>query len=191
METLGVQTRRAARIALVAGSFFFPNAAVRGQSPERTDPEVEIFMKIDGLKGPVVDRDHQGWIAVDSFNYGISHPVGAEGKADHKGLVLVKAVDKVSPLLYLRCTNGQPLDEVALEITRTASDDVAVQLFRLGQATVTSIQVSAHSGGKQATERVTLRYESIAWTYIKMDPDTGSVISEVTMQWDPTEEDGS
>jgi len=148
-------------------------------------------MKIDGLKGQMIDRDRQGWIAVDSFSYGITHPVGTDGKADHKGMVLVKAVDKVSPLLYLHCSNGQPLDEVALEITRTAGDDVTVQVFRLGQATVTSVQVSASTGGKQVTERLTLHYESIAWSYLTMDPDTGGVISDVTIQWNQAADSGS
>jgi len=192
METMGVQIRRAARIVLVAGILFLsPGTAIRAQAPERADPEVEIFMKIDGLKGQVIDRDHQGWVTVDSFNYGITHPVGADGKADHKGLVLVKAVDKVSPLLYLHCSNGRPLNEVALEITRTAGDDVTVQMFRLGQATVTSVQVSANAGGKQVTERLTLHYESIAWSYLTMDPDTGGVISEVAMQWNQAADGGS
>ena len=41
------------------------------------------------------------------------------------------------------------------------------------------------------TERLTLHYESIEWSYLTLDPDTGSVISEVTMQWNQAADGGS
>ncbi len=83
------------------------------------------------------------------------------------------------------------MDKIVLEITHTADDDVSIQEFRLHNATVTSVQASAGTGAKRATERLTLHYESIAWTYVRVDPITGSVISEVTMQWDLTDDDDS
>lgn len=163
----------------------------QGQSPRRAEPVVGVFLKIDGIEGQAADSAHQGWIAVDSFSYGISRPAGSSEEASHKGLTLVKGVGKASPFLYLHCSSGRPLDEVVLEVTRTAGDDVSVQEFRMRHVTITSIQTSGSSGARQATERLTLCYKSIAWTYVKIDPITGSVISELTMQWDLTEGDES
>jgi len=192
METTRIQSRMAtAKAVLAVGLFAALAEMAQGQPPTRVTPVVEIFLEIDGVEGAVVGNGHQGWIAVDSFNYGISRPVGADEKADHKGLTLVKSVGRASPFLYMHCSSGRPLEEVVLEITRTAGDDVSMQEFRMRNVTITSVQTSASSGAKRATERLTLHYESIAWTYVRVDPITGGVISEVTMQWDLTAGDES
>lgn len=192
MRTVQIHRRQAGACAvLLAGVLAILGTTAQGQPPRRAEPVVDIFLKIEGIEGQAADSGHQGWIEVDSFSYGVSRPVGATETATHKGLTLVKGMDKASPFLYLHCSSGRPLDEVVLEITRTAGDDVSMQEFRLRRATVTSVQASAASGAKQVKERLTLCYETIAWTYIKVDPVTGSVISEVTMQWDLTDGDES
>jgi type VI secretion system secreted protein Hcp len=181
----------AARAVLVTGIYLTLGPAAQGQPPTRAEPVVDIFLRVDGIAGEATDSGHAGWIDVDSFSYSISRPAGTSETATHQGLTLVKHVDKASPFLYLHCSSGRPLDKMVLEITRTADDDVSIQEFRLHNATVTSVQASAGTGDKRATERVTLHYESIAWTYVRVDPITGSVISEVTMQWDLTDGDDS
>ena len=192
METTRIQSRMpAAKAVLAAGVFVTLAGMAQGQPPARVTPVVEMFLKIDGVEGEAAGNGRQGWIHLDSFNYGISRPVGATEAASHKGLTLVKGVDKASPFLYLHCSSGRPLEKVVLEITRTADDDISIQEFRLHNATVTSVQASAATGTKRATERLTLQYESIVWTYVKVDPVTGRVISEVTMQWDLTDDDES
>lgn len=158
----------------------------QGQTPA---PAVEIFLKIDGVAGDAKGNGHEGWIAVDSFNYGITRPAGPDQKAGHRGLTLVKGVDKASPFLYLYCSNGRPLEEVVLEITHTTGDHMGVQEFRMRRATITSVQTSGSTGNKEATERLTLQYQAVAWTYLKIDPLTGSVISELTMQWELPEDE--
>jgi len=192
MRTTRIYSRPAGVCAvLLVGVLAGLATTAQGQPPRRAEPAVAIFMKIEGIEGQAADSGHQGWIEVDSFSYGVSRPVGATEAATHKGLTLVKGMDKASPFLYLHCSNGRPLDEVVLEITRTVGDDVSIQEFRLRRATVTSGQASAASGAKQVTERLMLCYESIAWTYVKVDPVTGSVIYEMTMQWDLTGDDES
>lgn len=181
----------AARAVLVTGIYLTLGPAVQGQPPTRAEPVVDIFLRVDGIAGEATDSGHADWIDVDSFSYSISSPADTGETAAHQGLTLVKDVDKASPFLYLHCSSGRPLDKMVLEITRTADDDISIQEFRLHNVTVTSVQASAGTGAKRATERLTLRYESIAWTYVKVDPITGSVISEVTMQWDLTDGDDS
>jgi type VI secretion system secreted protein Hcp len=191
MNTISTRNRiPAGRAVLAVGLFTLLAEMVQAQESTGVDPAVDILLRIEGFEGDVAEKDRAGWIAVDSFNYGLSRPVGADEAARHKGLTLVKSVDRASPFLYLHCSSGQPLDEVVVETTRTAGDDVSIQEFRLRKVTVTSVQTSAASNAKRATERVTLHYESITWTYVKLDPVTGNVISELTMQWNLREEDG-
>lgn len=187
MENKRMQTRRVvAWLLLVAGVWLVFQRPAWGQSAERSAPTVAVFLKIQGIDGESVDSGHQGWIDVESFTYGVSRPVGSTEPAHHRGLMLDKAVDKSTPYLYLHCSNGQPLQEVVVEITRTAADGVSIQEYRLRNATVTSINTSVGAGAQRTKERLTLHYESIAWTYVKVDPANGSVISQLTMQWDET-----
>jgi len=190
MTSVSPPQRTAGRIVL-AGVFFLLHSVVQGQPPEGAGSAVEILLKIDGIEGQVAAPDRQGWVAVDSFDYTILRPVGDDQKANRVGVTLVKAVDKASPFLYLHCSSGQALDEVVLEVTRTAGDEVSTQEFRMGRVTVTSVKASAHAGAKHATERVTLHYGSIAWTYVRVDSVTGGVISEVTMHWDAAADERS
>ncbi len=160
----------------------------QGQTSEPGAAALEIFLKIDGVEGDARGDGREGWITVDSFNYSITRPAGPEQKASHKGLALVKSVDKASPFLYLYCSNGQLLEDVVLEVTHATEGHVGVQEFRMRQVTITSVQTSGNVGGKGATERLTLQYRAIGWTYLKVDPITGSVISELTMQWELPDE---
>jgi len=190
MDTISIRNRMpAARAVLAVGLFTLLAEMAQAQEPTRVDPVVDILLRIDGFEGDVTEKDRAGWITVDSFNYGLSRPVGAAEAARHQGLTLVKRVDRASPFLYLHCSSGRPVDEVVLEVTSTAGDDVSIQEFRLRTVTVTSVQTSATANAKRTTERLTLHYESIAWTYVKLHPVTGNVISELTMQWDLGEED--
>ena len=191
MKKERTDTRFATWLVLVAGLWGVLDTTAQSQTDARLDPVVNVFFKIDGIEGESTDSGHPGLIDVASLTYGVSRPAGADQKASHKGLTIVKDVDKASPFLYLHCSSGRTLDEVVLEITRTADNDISVQEFKMRNVTVTSVQASATSGSKRATERLTLHYESIAWTYVKVDPLTGSVISEVTMHWDLADDSGT
>jgi type VI secretion system secreted protein Hcp len=187
--------RRLSAFCLVLGAgtwLVLSDNTAQSQLPGRTlEPGEKAFLHILGISGESADPDHEGWIDIASFSYGLSRPAGdptaldlAPPPATHRGLSLVKNADRATGLLYLHCNSGQPIEEVVLEVTRTTEHGITVQEYRLRNVIVTSIQTSGgtRSGG-QATERVTLHYGSIEWTYLRLDPATGGVISEVAMQW--------
>jgi len=194
MKTVRIPTRLAA-ICLVActGSWLVFVSAAQSQSPAaRQEPSERVFLRIQGVDGESTDRNHPGWIDIVSFTYGLSRPPidpmaidGPQPPANHRGLSLVKYADRATGLLYMNCNNGRPIEEVVLEVQQTTELGVSVQEYRLQGVIVTAVQTSSGSRtGARASENVTLHYASVQWTHVRLDPVTGSVISEVAMHWD-------
>lgn len=196
MKTTHMRTRLSAVcLVLATGTWLVLNDTARSQLPAaRLEPSEKVFLRIRGIEGESTDLDHQGWIDVASFTYGLSRPPGdpaaidgPQEPANHRGLSLVKGADRATGVLYMHCNSGQPIDEAVLEVTRTAEHGISVQEYRLRNVVVTAIQTTGGTrSGARATESVTLHYASVEWTYVRLDPVTGSVISEVAMQWDLT-----
>ncbi len=196
MKTTRMRTRlSAACLVLGTGMWLVLSDTARSQLPAaQLEPSEKVFLRIQGIEGESTDPDHQGWIDVASFTYGLSRPAddptaigGPQEPANHQGLSLVKGADRATGLLYMHCNSGRPIEEVVLEVTRTTEHGISVQEYRLQNVVVTSIQTSGGTrSGTRATENVTMHYGSVEWTYVRLDPVSGSVISEVTMQWDLT-----
>ncbi len=194
METVRIPTRLAAICLVVCtGSWLVFGSAAQSQFPAaRQEPSERVFLRIQGVDGESTDRDHPGWIDIASFTYGLSRPPidpmaidGPQPPANHRGLSLVKYADRATGLLYMHCNNGRPIEEAVLEVQQTTENGVSVQEYRLQEVVVTTVQTSGGTrSGARATENVTLHYASVQWTHVRLDPVTGSVISEVAMQWD-------
>ena len=162
-------------------------------------PGEKPFLHIQRVSGESTDPDPEGWIDIASFSYALSRPVGDPTAPDatpppvtHRGLNLVKSTDRATGLLYLHCNSGQPIEEVVLEVTRTTQHGITVQEYRLRDVVVTSIQTSGGTrSGIRPTENVTLHYGSVEWTFLRLDPVTGGVISEIAMQWSRADSNAS
>ncbi len=199
MKTTRMRTRlSAACLVLGTGTWLVLSDTARSQLPTPLlEPSEKVFLQIRGIEGESADPDHQGWIDIASFTYGLSRPPGdpatigePQPPANHRGLTLVKGADRATGLLYMHCNSGRPIEEAVLEVTRTTEHGISVQEYRLQDVVVTSIQTSGGTrSGARATENVTLHYASVEWTYIRLDPVTGNVISDVAMQWDLTGSD--
>lgn len=72
------------------------------------------YMKIEGVEGEAIDKDHKGWIDVLSVS-GLAAQNSTRdaasglptGKRQHKPLTIVKEMDKSSPLLARSSGNSQ------------------------------------------------------------------------------------
>jgi len=187
MKTMCLSTRLAmASLLVAAGVWLTLETTAQSQSPGRFEPTIAVFLKIQGVEGGATDSAHPGWIDVESFTYGLTRPADGAEPATHRGLSIVKDIDRATPFLYLHCSSGQLIEEAVLEITRTAPDGVCIQEYRLRNARVTSVSAATGRDATKATERLTLHYGSVEWTYVKVDPLTGSGVSEVAIQWNPT-----
>src|SRR5471032_1144068 len=86
---------------------------------------MDMFMKIDALKGESVDKVHAGEIDVLALSWGASNSGSAHvgggagaGKANVQDLSFTKYVDKSTPDLLLSTCNGKHYDVATLVIRK-------------------------------------------------------------------------
>src|SRR5262249_40228380 len=89
---------------------------------------IDIFLKIEGIKGESKDATHKDEIDVLSWSWGMSQSGsfhtgggGGSGKVRVRDLSFVKPVDKASPILGQHLTNGKHIKSARL-VVRKAGD---------------------------------------------------------------------
>ena len=75
---------------------------------------LDIFLKLDGIKGESTDTQHREEIDVASFSWGLSQQRtmgtgggSGAGKADFRDLQVITNVSQASPQLLLACAAGR------------------------------------------------------------------------------------
>jgi len=84
-------------------------------------------------------------------------PSGSQSRSGE--VIILKKMDKASPLLFKAATAGEPLKEVVVELRR--SDGKSVQRLTLEKVIVSSIQRKTQAQGNAPEEELTLRYQQL------------------------------
>ena len=128
------------------------------------------FLKIQGIAGESSDQNHKNWIDVQSITWGGKNPAagvprsGSQSKGPGS-LVIVKRVDKASPLLRSKSGGGQTFPQVVLETSGTGPDGKpGVYIYKLTDATIASLN-SSGGGSAGPQESISFNYTKISWTY--------------------------
>jgi len=132
---------------------------------------VHLYLKIAGSKtskfNPEVGSDKIMVIAVSHEIVSPRDPASgqATGKRMHKPFVIMKELDKSTPLLYQALVTNEQIKEVVFEAYRPAGAG-KVTVFKSGKlenARIKSIQKSKRPNGKEF-ETISFTYEKITWT---------------------------
>jgi type VI secretion system secreted protein Hcp len=126
------------------------------------------FLKYEGIDGESKDRQHKGWIDVESWNWGMEQSEGmtarsmrgSSGRANFKGLVITKKVDSATPGVMRYFAQGNRLREVLFEVS-LGGDGPATLRMVLTNAQVTSVHIEEAAGGGRATERVSISFSKV------------------------------
>lgn len=133
---------------------------------------VNAYLKVDGRPGASTSR--QDHIDVLSFSFGaaMQHVIGPGsaggearvGRADIHNLTVMKAMDKVSPLLFDDLVTGNILKTVDLIYDKPMGDAQEDYIkYHMENALITSIQ---HSGSNEnPSESVSFAFEKIKVSY--------------------------
>jgi len=133
---------------------------------------VNAYLKIDGRPGASTSK--QDHIDVLSFSFGASmqHVIGpgsggAEsrvGRADVHNLTVMKAMDKVSPLLFDDCVTGNILKTVDLIYDKPMGDQQEDYIkYHMENALITSIQQSGSN--ENPTESISFAFDKVKVCY--------------------------
>jgi type VI secretion system secreted protein Hcp len=133
---------------------------------------VDMFIKIDALKGESKDKTHKGEIDVLAWSWGLSNSGtfhlgggGGAGKASIQDLSFTKYVDSSSADLQLACANGKHFKSAKLVVRKAGETPLEYIIIELTEFLVTSVSTGGSGGEDRLTENVTLNFEQVHFTY--------------------------
>jgi type VI secretion system secreted protein Hcp len=145
-----------------------------------------IFAEFTGITGEADQKDHEGWIEIDSFSYAMGTPGSGTGAVRRRGdvviedMVLVKGVDKTTPKLMEAAAKGTVITTVTIEAGQEYDGDLQIfYRYELENVMVTSYQ-STVGATEVPTDTLTLNFEEITVTYTEYD-DMGK--SKGNVEW--------
>lgn len=150
---------------------------------------VDIFLKIEGVKGESMIQDHEGEIDVLAWSWGLTqtgtmhHGGGAgAGKVDIQDISFTKYVDKASPNLIRACCNGEHFAEAVLLVRKAGKDPLDYFKVTMSPVLITSVSTGGSGGEEKLTENVSLNFAKMEVGYTPQKED-GTGDAEVTLKW--------
>jgi len=153
---------------------------------------VDIFLKLDGIKGESLDDKHKDEIELSSFSFGLANPSvhvngggGASGKVSFQDIHFTSKVSSASPMLMLACASGQHIKEGQITV-RKAGDNrqtgTEFLFYKFETVVITSVQDSI-STDEGPSESVSFAFAKVNIEYKPQKPD-GSLGAAVEFGWD-------
>ncbi len=135
------------------------------------------YLEFDGIPGESASNQFEGWIEIDSIQFGANRAIAWVNGSPRPGSVVVsdvvvtKRIDRASPLLFLAAVQGAP-KMVKIHFTKHTPDGETVYL----RITLHDVLVSSFStsGSAEFSEEVSLLYTRIDIEYI---PETGNPVA--------------
>ncbi len=130
-----------------------------------------MWIKIDGCKGEATDDAHKDEIDIQSFSWGMSHPVSSSGTGQSMGestasdLSVMKLVDRASPNLMKFCMNAKVFPEVLLTCRKRGETPIDYMKLKMKNALISSIQNSGAGEGGPLSESVSFAFTAVEVEY--------------------------
>jgi type VI secretion system secreted protein Hcp len=150
---------------------------------------VDMFLKLDGIKGESKDHKHKDTIHIESFSWGLSQTGahgsgggGGAGKVSVHDISITKFVDKATTALMLACANGKHLKEGLITVRKAGEKPVEYLKIKLEDILISGVQFAGH-GGDLLSENVTLNFSKFGVEYMEQD-EKGAGKAGGDMKWD-------
>ncbi|WP_047194642.1 Hcp family type VI secretion system effector [Caldimonas brevitalea] len=154
---------------------------------------VDMFLKIDDVKGESVDAKHKGTIDVLAWSWGLSQSGtthlgggGGSGKVSVQDISLTKYVDKSTPTLMLACCNGKHYKEAVLTVRKAGEKPLEYIKITMKEVIVANLSTGGSGGEDRLTENLTLNFAEFKVEYTPQKPD-GSGEAVVESAWNIAE----
>lgn len=151
---------------------------------------VDMFLKLDGIKGEAQDHKHGGTIHIESFSWGMNQTGvsgtsggGGAGKVSVHDISITKHVDKSSPALMLFCANGKHIANGLITVRKAGEKPLEYMKIKLADIIISSVQHAGHGGSDLLTENVTLNFAKF-WVEYQEQKADGTGQPGGDMGWD-------
>lgn len=145
---------------------------------------IDVYLRIDGIKGESNDDRHKDWIECKSVRWELSQTKSATAstggghtaeRSEHGDIVISKLADLSSPLLLQNCSSGKTIANATIEFMRADAMGERVKYFEIALENVLIGGVSPRvCEGDILGEHVALKYSKIKWHYTRHDISGGS-----------------
>jgi type VI secretion system secreted protein Hcp len=147
---------------------------------------VDMFIKIDDLKGDSVDHKHKDAIRVLSWSWGMSQsgsthvsPGSGSGRVNVQDLSFTKHIDDSTPNLIQFCCSGVHFKEAMLTVRKAGGQDQVEYLkIKLQDIIISAVSTGGSGGDDRITENVTLNFAKFEVTYTPQTKVGGSGASK-------------
>lgn len=137
---------------------------------------VDMFLKIDAVKGESADSKHKGEIDVLAWSWGMKQEGtmhqgagGGAGKVSVQNLLFTKYVDSASPHLMKACATGQHFKEATLVVRKAGGTPLEYITIKMAKVLVASVSTGGSGGEDRLTENVSLNFASVKMNYVPQD----------------------
>lgn len=151
---------------------------------------VDMFIKIDTIKGESIDASHKDEISVLAWSWGLSQSGSTHistgsgaGKVNVQDLSLTKWVDTATTALMGAACKGTHIKEAKLTVRKAGDKPLEYIKITLNDVIVSSISTGGSGGEDRLTENVVLNFGKFKVEYTAQKED-GSAGGAFTVGWD-------
>ncbi|GJD52998.1 Protein hcp1 [Methylobacterium crusticola] len=150
---------------------------------------VDIFLKLEGIKGEAQDDKYKDEIDVLAWSWGAAqsgttHMGGGSGsgKVAVQDLSVTKYIDKSSATLFQHCCNGKHITKGKLIVRKAGEKPLEYLTVELEDIIVTHVSLGGSGSEDRLTENVTLNFATFHVKYAVQNKD-GSKGAECEHKW--------
>ena len=136
---------------------------------------IDVYLKIDGIKGESADSEHLGWIELTSAQWGVKQPKSATAstggghtaeRCEHQTIAISKLADLSSPLLMQTCSAGKTIPKARIELMRADGQGERVKYYEveLENVLIANISQIVHQGDV-LHDSIGLKFSQVKWKY--------------------------
>jgi type VI secretion system secreted protein Hcp len=150
---------------------------------------LDMFIKIDDIKGESVDSKHPAEVQVLSWSWGMTQsgtthagPGGGAGKVNVQDLSFTKYIDTATPNLIKYCCGGKHFKSALLTVRKAGGSPLEYVKIKLSDLLISSISTGGSGGEDRLTENVTLNFALFEVTYTGQKKD-GTADAAIPVTW--------
>ena len=151
---------------------------------------VDMFLKLDDVKGESVDSKHKEEIDVLAWSWGMSQSGtthmgtgGGAGKVSVNDLSITKYLDKASTTLIISCCSGTHFKQGVLTVRKAGGKEPLEYIkITMKEILVSSISTGGSGGEDRLTENITLNFAEFKVEYAPQQG-TGTGAAKIEAGW--------
>jgi type VI secretion system secreted protein Hcp len=150
---------------------------------------IDMFLKLDGIKGESKDAKHKDEIHIERFQWGLEQPHDAfrggmaTGKVHVKEIVIQKYVDCSSPDLLLCISNGKHIKEGYIILRKAGEQPLEYLKIKLTQILITGLEYDSEHSTEELLEVLKLGFDTYHVSYQEQDANGKAKGGAKEMAW--------